>query len=30
VAAELNIGAGAVSVAWKGDETGAIDHEAFT
>ena len=30
VAAELNVGAGAVSVARKGNETWAFDHEAFT
>src|SRR3954465_7037672 len=30
VPAELDIGTGAVSVAWKGDETWAFDHEAFT
>jgi hypothetical protein len=30
VAAELDVGTGAVSVAWKGDETWAFDHEAFT
>src|SRR4051794_11006771 len=30
VPTELDVGTGAVSVAWKGDETGAFDHEAFT
>jgi hypothetical protein len=28
--AELNIGAGTISVARKGYETWAFDHEAFT
>jgi hypothetical protein len=30
VAAELDVGTGAVSLARKGNETGAFDHEAFT
>jgi hypothetical protein len=30
VAAEVNIWTGAVRVARKGDQTGAIDHEALT
>ena len=30
VAAEVDVWAGAVSVARKGDETWAFDHEAFT
>jgi hypothetical protein len=30
MAAEVDVWAGTVSMARKGNETGAIDHEAFT